>query len=280
MSLKKILRSFAIEISRIPFVWNVVHAPAVKNVIHTLPGFRSLYSGWDRLHPFDRAHGTDTSGFASAKEMFPGESSSVCYSYGGSQPGVIRSVLAKLPPLETFAFIDLGCGKGRPLLVASEFPFRDIVGVELSPVLAEIARANAAILKRQFPERTPVRIEAGDACAYSLPPGDIVLFLYNPFGEELMWKVASRVEEALEAEHRSLYIIYFNPVFGECLDASPALRRYFAAKVPYAREERGYGPDAAEVVVVWQGGMLTQPHPGAEASIVVTRAREKVELVG
>jgi hypothetical protein len=28
-------------------------------------------------------------------------------------------------------FLDLGCGKGRALLVASELPFRDIMGVEL-----------------------------------------------------------------------------------------------------------------------------------------------------
>src|SRR5580700_6255635 len=41
-----------------------------------------------------------------------------------------------------FTFIDLGSGKGRTLLMASDYPFHRIVGVELLPSLHEIAQEN------------------------------------------------------------------------------------------------------------------------------------------
>ncbi len=60
--------------------------------------------------------------------------------YIGSQPSIMRRALSALGPVERYDFLDLGCGKGRALIVAAEFPFRAITGVELSPALAAIAR--------------------------------------------------------------------------------------------------------------------------------------------
>jgi len=41
-----------------------------------------------------------------------------------------------------FVFIDLGSGKGRALLMASDYPFRRIVGLELLPALNYAAQEN------------------------------------------------------------------------------------------------------------------------------------------
>ncbi len=165
-------------------------------------------------------------------------------------------------------------------MVAAEFPFRDIIGVELSPPLTEIARKNVALVEKQHPGRTRIRIEISDAGAYCLPPGNVVLFLYNPFGEEIIRKVVTGIETAQDAESRTIYVVYYNPVFGACFDASPALKRYYAASIPYAREERGYGPDTADPVVIWQGGGLARPFSGADAPIVITNPGVRAELGG
>jgi len=51
-----------------------------------------------------------------------------------------------LPPeRKDFVFVDLGCGKGKPLLVASRFPFKRIVGVDISESAVAIARSNIEI---------------------------------------------------------------------------------------------------------------------------------------
>jgi SAM-dependent methyltransferase len=279
--LKNKAASLVRGIARFPGIKTVIFHPAVRGTIQTWPFFQKLYgTGWDLLHPFDRLLGTDTSGFVPADKLL----SSPCDSqkkqgYAGSQPSIIRSTLAALPSLDGYQFVDLGCGKGRPLLVASEFPFRQLIGVELSPSLAREANKNAAVLRKRFPERVPIRINVADASTYSFPPGNLVVFLYNPFGEEVIAKVVAGIESALAVEKRCVFVIYYNPVFGACFDASCSLTRYFAAKVPYAQEEYGYGPDADDSVVVWQGGGTEPVLAGADAPIEITKPGIRAELV-
>ena len=45
-------------------------------------------------------------------------------------------------PIEDYIFIDVGAGKGRGLLVASEYSFRKVIGIELNAEMAAIARQN------------------------------------------------------------------------------------------------------------------------------------------
>ena len=51
--------------------------------------------------------------------------------YQPSEPALFHEILDSLPvAVDGFTFIDLGSGKGRTLLMASEYPFRRIIGVE------------------------------------------------------------------------------------------------------------------------------------------------------
>jgi SAM-dependent methyltransferase len=192
---------------------------------------------------------------------------------------VIRAALDALPPLRNATFIDLGCGKGRPLLVAAERPFREVVGVDLSSELAGIARSNAAIMQARQSGRAPIRVVVGDAASYPLPSGDVVLFLYNPFGAPIVAEVLAGVERAIAAERRAIYIISYNPVHGGLFDASPVLTRRWARMVPCAREEIGYGPDAEDAVVIWQGGDAPPPANRADHRIVLTIPDARAELI-
>jgi SAM-dependent methyltransferase len=273
MVLKKIAKRFIPAIGRLPVISTILQFPSVRGQIEKMPGSHLLYPiGWDRIHPFDLVYGTDTSGVGSAKDLPVNEAARAhAIGYAGSQPSVLRLSLAELPPLDTYTFLDLGCGKGRTLLVASEFSFRDIVGVELSPPLAGIARRNAAIIAKHFPRRTPVRVVVGDASAFPLPAGDLVIFLYNPFGAEIVAKVVAAVEAAIAAASRSIYIVYYNPVAGHCFDRSPLLYRCFARMLPYGADELGYGPDRDDPVVIWQGGTAPSTATGAvNAKILVS----------
>jgi len=267
-------------IGRLPLVSALVRKAPVREWLERIPGLHDLYgTGWERTHPFDRAHGTDTSGVVSALELPLDQAARVhAICYAGSQPSVLRAALAMLPGVNACTFLDLGCGKGRALLVASELPFRDILGVELSPSLAAIARSNAARIAERHPQRTAVRVVVADASAFPLPAGDLVLFLYHPFGAELVARVVDGVEAALAAEPRSLYVVYYNPVAGQCFDASPLLRRRFAGMLPYAAEEQGYGPDDADTLVIWQGGTAPPPTGSADASIVLAPGGLRVTL--
>lgn len=257
-------------LGRLPILSTVVRHARLRHLLERVPALQDLYgTGWERVHPFDRDHGTDTSGVVSAEALPLDEAArahAICYA--GSQPGVLRAALETLPSLSNCTFVDLGCGKGRALLVASEWAFRDIVGVELSPGLAAVARRNAARMAELHPGRTAIRVVVADASTFPLPAGDLVVFLYHPFGAELVARVVSGIEAALAAEPRRLYVVYYNPVAGECFDASKRLRRRFAGMLPYAAAELGYGPDTEDTVVIWQGGAHASAPDSAQARIV------------
>ncbi len=110
--------------------------------------------------------------------------------------------------LGRFSFVDFGSGKGRVLLVASHYPFGEVVGVEFSPTLHEIADDN--IRKYQSPARRcqNVRSVCADAATFALPEHDCVLYFNNPFAEPVFARVLGNVRAAHERSHRKLHVLY------------------------------------------------------------------------
>jgi SAM-dependent methyltransferase len=255
--LKAAIHRALFAFAHLPLISRIVYRSPARHLLERVPVIQSVYwDYWERTHPFDARYGTDTSGSSPNGERMSGQPVDMhAHGYAGSQPGVMRKVFAMLPEVERCTFLDLGCGKGRPLLVAAEFPFREIVGVELSSAFAQIARDNAEKIANRYSARKPVRIELGDATEYPIPCGDVVLFMYNPFDEAMIRKVAARVQAALAVESRRVFVVYVNPKFGGCFDAVPSLRRRFAGQIPCAREELGFGTMGEEMVTVWESSL-------------------------
>ncbi len=252
-------------------LWSARLRPALERV----PVVRRIYYGWMRRHPFDRANGFDTSGhLETAEHAQQGVSASEVVPYAGSQPSIVRSALASLPDLTGRTFVDLGCGKGRPLLVASEFPFRRVIGVELSPALADIARGNARLVAGRHPARPAIDVFVGDATRVTLPEGNVVCFMYHPFGRTLLETLLATLERQLAVGGRHAFVVYYNPVHGEVIDRSPRFARWRTMSLPYASDELGFGPDLSDTVVIWQSKPVRYPaRHGAEHAIVVNDAR-------
>ncbi len=92
--------------------------------------------------------------------------------------------------------MDIGAGKGRAVLLASRLCFRAAIGVELSPELARIARANVAIWQRAGKARCKLHVLHQDALRFRWPRTSLLVFLYNPFACELFEQVLGRLEHA------------------------------------------------------------------------------------
>lgn len=109
----------------------------------------------------------------------------------------IERVLNKVP--RRFPLIDLGCGKGRVLIVAHQLGFSPVTGVEFSPELVEIARRNLKICN------IPGQILCCDAAEVDFP-NDCVIFMYNPFDSQVMEQVACKIRESAA----QIYVVYVN----------------------------------------------------------------------
>jgi SAM-dependent methyltransferase len=124
-------------------------------------------------------------------------------------------------------FIDLGAGRGRAVILAAEEGFRRVVGVELDERLVKQAEENvrrwrSRRRKRQRPGQEVVIIQ-GDAAAYPLPDGPVLIWLYNPFGAATLRYVLRQVCTRSPASTDPVFIAYFNPVHESVFDEFPDL---------------------------------------------------------
>ena len=125
-----------------------------------------------------------------------------------------------------YTFIDMGSGKGRVLFVAAEYPFRKVIGVEFSNDLHEEALAN---LKRyKFPGRRCADIEAvhADARDFEFPDDNLVIYLFNPFGPEVMERMLANLERSLEKHPRHVIVVMLWPEHSDVVERMAIMRVY------------------------------------------------------
>ena len=191
-------------------------------------------------HPFDLRHGTDTTGCYPGAVLPPTSLSALLITgYVGIGPSALTQAIAALPlqPLDfkDFSFVDLGCGKGRAVLIAADFPFRSILGVELAPELCRIARANVA-LKPEWASRISVLEQ--DAATIAYPEGPLVVFLFHPFFPRILRRVLANLERQLRRSPRETWVLYANnPRYTRVLRRFPFLREVSETRYTLSSED-------------------------------------------
>lgn len=166
--------------------------------------------GEARCRVFDWRHGVRTCGTANLDALtIAGDNVSHGVFYHPSHPKFLFEVLGALDiDYQQYAFVDLGSGKGRVLLVASEFPFREIVGVEFARELHEIACENIRKYRSASQKCKQVQSRHGDATEFEFPAGPLVLYLANPFGPGVLVPVLRNLQESLASEPRDIILVY------------------------------------------------------------------------
>lgn len=133
--------------------------------------------------------------------------------YQPTDPSLFREMMSSLPiEFDQFTFVDLGSGKGRTLLMASEYPFRRIIGVEILPELHQIAEENLALYKSGPQKCFTLEAICGDAVEFPFSAEPIVLYLFNPLPPSGLRRVMANLGQSLNIDPRPVYIIYHNPI--------------------------------------------------------------------
>lgn len=142
--------------------------------------------------------------------------------YAPVSPAALTAALEAIPADVTqHTFVDLGCGKGRALFVASIFGIRRLIGVEISPTLVFKARENVAKWKNG--NGSTIEIICADASEWPFPADNLVVFLYNPFDAVILKKVLSNLHESLQQKPRDTWVIYCSASHRQWVDRQPWL---------------------------------------------------------
>ena len=168
---------------------------------------------------FDRIWNVSTSGATSLWHMsIDSPNAKFGAAYSPSEPEWIERGLACLrEDFSTFDFIDLGCGKGRALLVASHYGFRKLIGVEFAAELVEEARRNL-----QLSGINAAEIIREDAANFLFPDGNLAVYLFNPFSSHVLRPVLDRLA-GRRGRHKT-YLIYVNPLHASLVDITPGFQ--------------------------------------------------------
>lgn len=160
---------------------------------------------------FDLRFGTHTSGSVEIENLgfADAEAGQNAIRYLPSPDYVSRWMIAAVGiDHVAFAFVDLGCGKGRVALVASEFPFRRVIGIDLSAELVAIAAKNARVIAQRHPARTPIETEVADAARFAFPELPLLVHLYHPFQSNILARVLDHLHASVQAQPRRVVVTY------------------------------------------------------------------------
>jgi hypothetical protein len=135
------------------------------------------------------------------------------FPYLPTRPSKVRKILRDLPihSFREYSFIDLGSGKGRPLLVAAEWPFHLIQGVEYDTVLHQQAEQNIRSYIESKKPGSRIESQNMDAMDYHFPPGNLVVFLFNPFGPRVLNGVLGNLVASFESSPRAIFLTCVSP---------------------------------------------------------------------
>jgi SAM-dependent methyltransferase len=149
--------------------------------------------------------------------------------YQPTEPSLFHEMMDAMPSqpefdFRNFTFIDLGSGKGRTLLMASDYPFRRIIGVELLPALNQIAQENFSKYHSDKQKCFALEATCADATEFAFPSEPTVLFLFNPLPEFGLKRLIANLARSLEQSPRPVYVLYHNPLLSHVIEENLALK--------------------------------------------------------
>ena len=180
--------------------------------------------------------------------------------YQPTEPALFREMLESLiqanPKIDfrEFTFIDIGSGKGRALLMAADYPFRRVLGIELLPALHRVAQENIKKYKSDSQQCFAIECVLGDASEFAFPPEPTVLYLFNPLPESGLARMISNLEHSLREHPRPVFVLYHNPLLEPLLARSAAFNRiagthqYSIFSRNVAAFLRGYPPSPPDLL--------------------------------
>src|SRR5205823_2569252 len=129
------------------------------------------------------------------------------HDYSASDWRYLRKILRRLHlDYGSHVFVDYGAGMGRALILASGLPFKRVIGVEISPQLAQIAEQNIKKARRKL-ACPDIRVVNTDATAFAIEPEMSIFYFNNSIHGHALEAVLNAIRASIVANPRSIRLI-------------------------------------------------------------------------
>ncbi|MCM2370722.1 class I SAM-dependent methyltransferase [Aporhodopirellula aestuarii] len=175
---------------------------------------------------FDRRHQLDTRSEVAINDLdISDEDKQHADKYKPTRARYFRKIMAKLDLPREGVFVDVGCGKGRILLLAAEHGFDQVVGLEISPSLCEIAERNVASFRENTPTASSIEVVCTNILDYQMDGSETVFFLYSPFDQPVTKTFLEMIRQSINDHPRDLWLIIDEFRFPELLEDDELLKQ-------------------------------------------------------
>jgi hypothetical protein len=115
------------------------------------------------------------------------------------------------------------------VIAATRYRLRRVEGVEVSPELAAISRANVERLRPRL-RCQDVKVTIGDAAQLPVPDDASIIYVYNALTDGPFEQFVNRLLESMRRRPRRLRLIYRHPTQANVLAASGHFRHVRTAR--------------------------------------------------
>ena len=163
-------------------------------------GVFSLYNEIIENFFFDIKYKTNT-------QLRTGRSRLIAIHYAPSYYSPLKKIFSLIPNKKNLNFVDIGCGKGKVLLIASLFSFKKISGIDIDNKLLKICKKNIFIFQTITKKKIKINLTKINAQQYNYE-NDNVFYFFNPFSYVLLNVILRAIKTNGKKE---TYIIYCAP---------------------------------------------------------------------
>lgn len=153
--------------------------------------------------------GIRTNGFVPELKEFGFESSDLV-DYSPAPYAAFLTAMHRISVNESDVFVDYGCGLGRIVSVAAQYPFKKIIGVDLVQEFVVIAQENVDRASK-VSRCQDIELLVANALHYELPGDANVIHFYNPFRGETLEQVVAGLKRSLLSSPRTVTLLFANP---------------------------------------------------------------------
>ena len=124
---------------------------------------------------------------------------------------ILEALLQRITEMgESRSFTDLGCGKGRAMVVAAHYGFTIIRGIDFATEVCRSAEENMRNISQLFPS-VQYEVICDNVANYAISPEESVFFMFNPFDDTTIRAFLEKVEDSVEQSPRTVYFLYASP---------------------------------------------------------------------
>ncbi len=167
------------------------------------------------LHVYETYKGIDTT---------KGGKDQKYYDYSPSMRGyepsnwlILKRIHQTIHFSPTDVFADFGSGKGKMVFLAARYPFKRVIGIEISKPLHDIAQKNIRNTQKSFACEN-IHLVNMDVLDYEIPEDLTIAYFFNPFVNDIFIRVIDNIHQSFLQTPRSIWIVYKNPKMRHHLD--------------------------------------------------------------